>query len=69
MHLFSIFFLPYRCVENKLLCKELNQLNLTFLLQLVVVQQQADHLFGFECVWFEVASGDHHPLDLITQAK
>lgn len=40
---------------------------LTFLLQLVVVQQQADHLFGFERVGFEVASGDHHPLDLVTE--
>lgn len=40
---------------------------LTFLLQLVVVQQQADHLFGFERVRFEVASGDHHPLDLIAR--
>lgn len=40
---------------------------LTFLLQLVVVQQQADHLFGFERVRFEVASGDHYPLDLIVR--
>lgn len=39
---------------------------LTFLLQLVVVQQQADHLLGLERVGFEVASGDHHPLDLVT---
>lgn len=38
---------------------------LTLLLQLVVIQQQADHLFGFERVRFEVASGDHHSLDLI----
>lgn len=42
---------------------------LTFLLQLIIVQQQTDHLFGFQRVWFEVASRDYHPLDLVTQEQ
>lgn len=44
-------------------------IRLTFLLELVIVQQQADHLFGFQRVWFEVASRDYHSLDLITQEQ
>lgn len=37
---------------------------LTFFLQLLVVQQQTDHLFGLQGVGFEIPSWYHHPLDL-----
>ena len=37
---------------------------LTFLLHLVVVEQQADDLLGLEHVGPVVAAADHHLLDL-----
>lgn len=55
---------PSQQLSQRYFCTERHAL--TFLLQLVVVQKQTDHLFGLQRVRFEVASGDDHPLDLKT---